>query len=330
MMRATSPFPSYIVKPYPDADHLFWNTDDWDAALRFWALPFDRNLGTWLKSVDDPLRPSILAAREFASQIDTWDDPADSRTRLLANAWLEDDDVKWMPDKAGAEAFIVSEIEMLRQYMQDDRERYLAEIDAQADGLPAYLLAFIGASRERHPWTVELVNCALAISNVAYMRWKFVFKRVRPSFLCPGLVPPFGPPAHPAFPSGHATLAHLAALLLLEIEPLHQRHGIFSPPTRPATPEFGEAVDYTVAGNALGGTTVADSPLLWLADRVAKNRERLGVHYATDSSAGRHLAAGMVKALLHHPAGAGGVRLNCPTLKLVLRQAAAEWAPLTI
>ena len=36
-------------------------------------------------------------------------------------------------------------------------------------------------------------------------------QRVRPSVLMPGLTVPFGPPGHPAFPSGHSFVAHLLA-----------------------------------------------------------------------------------------------------------------------
>ena len=118
--------------------------------------------------------------------------------------------------------------------MQDDRDRYLAEIDVQADGLADYVIAFIGASQARRPWTIELVSCGLAIGNLAYMYYKSHFKRVRPSTLCPGLVPAFGPPEHPAFPSGHSFLGHLIALLLLEIPALRQRYGIFASDGRQA------------------------------------------------------------------------------------------------
>ena len=112
------------------------------------------------------------------------------------------------------------------------------------------------------PWTIELINAGLAIGNVVYMYYKDHFKRVRPSFLCPGLVPPFGPPAHPAFPSGHSFLGHLIALFLLEIPAIAERYGIFaaadgSPGTRPAQ-------------NSLQGRGEVDSPLLWLAQRLAK------------------------------------------------------------
>ncbi len=93
--------------------------------------------------------------------------------------------------------------------MQDDREVYLDETIAQADNLYEYFISFIGASEARYPWTIELIGCGLSIGNLVYLHYKDMFKRVRPSVLCPGLIPPFGPPAHPAFPSGHSMLGHL-------------------------------------------------------------------------------------------------------------------------
>jgi membrane-associated phospholipid phosphatase len=141
---------------------------------------------------------------------------------------------------------------------------------------------------------------------------------VRPSVLCPGLIPPFGPPAHPSFPSGHSFLGHFIALLLLEIPMLAQRHGIFDPNKPAGTP--GKAPANT---NELRGRTEIKSPLLWLAQRLAKGRERLGVHYPSDSSGSRHLAAGIWYALLHE--NKPDARIDCPTLRTVLRHAVAEW-----
>ncbi len=142
---------------------------------------------------------------------------------------------------------------------------------------------------------------------------------MRPSFLCPGLVPPFGPPAHPSFPSGHSFLGHLISLFLLEIPGISQRYGIFaaddgSPGTRPGK-------------TALAGLGEIDSPMLWLAQRVAKNRERIGCHYLSDSTASRHLAAGIWWALLREVA-ASPDRIICPTLDLILTRARAEWPAL--
>jgi membrane-associated phospholipid phosphatase len=201
--------------------------------------------------------------------------------------------------------------------MQDDRDRYLAEIDVQADGLAEYFFGFLGVSSGRYPWTMELINCGLAIGNIAYMWYKAYFKRVRPSFLCPGLVPPFGPPGHPSFPSGHSFLGHFIGLLLLEIPALQQRYGLFT--VFDGTP--GGAINPNPGGgaNPLAGRGEIKSPMLWLAQRLAKNRERLGVHYPSDSAGSRHLAAAIWRALLHD------THLDCPTLKTVLARAKSEW-----
>jgi len=289
--------------------------------------------------------------------------------------------------------------------MQDDRDRYMGEIIEQADGLAGYITAFIDTNESRRPWTMELVNCGLAIGNVAYFYYKQQFGRVRPSTLCPGLAPPFGPPMHPSFTSGHSFLGHLIALLLLEIPALRQRFGMFVAPfdgtpgrvvdsypavtislANPAVvtlsvltahglsagdpvnfqalpgqalpaPLVVGATYYVLAagltansfevGAAAGGAPISTaagpgvppapavllknplmgrgeliSPLLWLGERIAKNRERLGVHYPSDSAGSRHIAAGIWRALLHDNTTS---RIYCPTLRTVLAHATAEW-----
>jgi hypothetical protein len=108
---------------------------------------------------------------------------------------------------------------------------------------------------------------------------------------------------------------------------------------------FGE-LDTTVSppqrtqaklANVMSTNEVLTGPLLWLAARLAKNRERAGVHYSSDSAASRFLA-GAIWALLMTPAvsastatppGAAPVTadklIDCPTLKRVLAMARAEW-----
>jgi membrane-associated phospholipid phosphatase len=318
---------------------LEWTTGDWDPALRFWTLPFDPQLNQWLKAVD-PSKPSILAAREFAGQYDLW---LYDRAHLLAYHWLEADDLSWQPDPAlkgtadwpverdRAWGSILAEIVQLQQLMQDDRECFLAEIDVQADGLADYFIDFIGASEGRCPWTIELINCGLAIGNVAYMSYKQQFKRVRPSVLCPGLAPPFGPPAHPSFPSGHSFLGHFIALLLLEIPGLCQSYGLYPGLANPDGSLF-KAVDPSTPDNPLTGSGPVYSPMLWLSQRLAKNRERLGVHYPSDSFGSRHLAAAIWRVLVPHTDPGGhavndpnGIVITCPTLETVLRHAKSEW-----
>jgi len=297
------------VNPYHDGKHLRWRTDDWDPALQFWDLPYDPHLVQW-QTAADPGRPSTMAALEFGGQAARWRRDA---AGLLAVNWLDADDLAWQPDQIGFNR-VRAEIEELQQLMQDDRQRYLPEAEQQADGVDDYFIHFLGASQGRHPWTIELIACGLAIGNVAYMYYKGYFRRVRPSLLCPGLVPPFGPPAHPSFPSGHSFLGHLIALLLLEIPGLAHRYGLF---------EAGDGSPGIMPDqDTLDGRGEVESPLLWLAQRLAKNRERIGVHYISDSTAGRHLAAAIWWAMLHEP---DADRISCPTLEWVIQRAIPEW-----
>jgi hypothetical protein len=352
-----------------------------------------------------------MAGREFGGKPKLWQF---KRRELLSKGWLEPRDLAWQPDpelraaggadwtaaKDSAWSTIQSEIAELQQLMQDDRDRYLAEIELQADNGPDYMMAFIGAHIARFPWTIELINCGLAIGNIAYSHYKALFRRVRPSVLCPGLAPPFGPPGHPSFTSGHSFLGHLMALFLLEVPGIRQRYGFFPdpnigapagpvpqvgpiqvniPPANPAVvtwpghglqpddpvcfdlpqmppsainpgqvyyvlptglttnsfrfstsiggPAVGTAGNapqsYFIPQNPLHGSGAFNSPLMWLSQRIAKNRERLGVHYPSDSNGSRHLAAAVWYSLFRETDPAK--RIVCPTLDDVKRHAEAEW-----
>jgi len=91
----------------------------------------------------------------------------------------------------------------------------------------------------------------------------------------------------------------------------------------------GAAIHASVIGtaytnlNPLMGRGEINAPLLWLSQRLAKNRERLGVHYMSDSMGSRHLAARLWRALLHERITAN--RIVCPTLEMVINHAKAEW-----
>src|SRR5262249_27942891 len=117
----------------------------------------------WLKD-EDTSRASIMAAREFAAQYDKWafDEPT-----LLAKGWLDADaHLGWKNGTSlgvSALTFIQEEIDRLFIMMEDDRDRYLAEINMQADGLAAYIISFLDADSERRPFTLELIRCGLAI-----------------------------------------------------------------------------------------------------------------------------------------------------------------------
>jgi len=117
--------------------------------------------------------------------------------------------------------------------------------------------------------------------------------RPRPSQLSPALMPPIAVPAHASYPSGHSTQAHLLSGLLTQVMPT--------------------AVTYQL--HNLPGAPQANGSLLdRLAERVARNREVLGLHYRSDSAAGKSLAE---KSLL--------LLLQCPSVQTIVNAARTEW-----
>ena len=324
-------FPRALIDPV--AKSLTWQNEDWDPALRFWTFGFDPLLTEWLKD-QDPSLASITAAREFAKEHLAW---KHNQGQLNTKKWLiTADHLTWQTDVG----FIRGEIDELFDLMEDDRDRYLPEIEAQADGLPAYMMAFLGIDSERRPWTIELIRCGLAIGNVVYMTYKELFRRVRPSTIAPGLVPPFGPPRHPSFPSGHAFLGHFIGLLLLEIPQVAEAFGEKDDPADDAAVGHPPTPDQMFKDpHAFNG------PLMWLAERLGRNRERSGLHYPSDSRASRRLAGALWTMLTgkktdNQDPAVGPVFTNdpaapvvdtktkaitLPALNLVLNRAKAEW-----
>lgn len=311
-----------------------WRLENWDPALRFWVVDYDQHLTEWLKTTDVS-RSSIMAAREFGSQYQKWHPSHVNFRETEADplGWIKETDLKWWPYSGASNPVfdpsqvydawlsLRGELEQLKFYMEDDRELYVYEAEAQADGIHAYYAHFISADAYDRPWTLELIDTALAMGSLAYLAYKAHFNRVRPTFLRPGLIAPFGPPEHPAYPSGHAFLAHFIALLLLEIPELHQRMGVFGD-----TPFDGQLGRKPTRAD-LDGEDVVESPMLRIAHRIAVNRERIGVHYPSDTFCGRHLAAGIWEALM--PQDDGSIGIPCPSLLRTLELAKAEWADLT-
>ncbi len=112
------------------------------------------------------------------------------------------------------------------------------------------------------PATKRMLDAAQRDMELIVFQLKASFDRARPTHLSPNLAPSIVVPGHPAYPSGHATQAHLLAYLLMELSP-------------------GQA-DQLVADAA----------------QIAKNREIAGVHYPSDSEAGQLLARQVVDGLL--------------------------------
>lgn len=162
----------------------------------------------------------------------------------------------------------LKELEDLIEY----RPAVLAEALAQKDAVLQYFSGILTFGRRSHPATVYLCIAGLRVASFLAMHWKDHFNRVRPSRLSPSLMPPIDPPGHAAFPSGHATQAHLLALLLEQVMP---------PGIVPQNREHG--------------------PLYLMAERIGRNREVLGLHYPSDTKAGKALAAHIAANILLRP-----------------------------
>ncbi|HEY0204052.1 MAG TPA: phosphatase PAP2 family protein [Acetobacteraceae bacterium] len=151
---------------------------------------------------------------------------------------------------------------------ENERADALGEILSQSDEFISYFLNAMSARPASHPKTTQVLAIASLVATLAAMYLKGLYARPRPSQLCPALLPPIEVPGHSSFPSGHSTQAHLMALCMADV---------LAGPPPPAPPPPSRA------------TTM--ETLATLADRIARNREIAGLHYATDSLAGKAVAA---------------------------------------
>lgn len=210
----------------------------------------------------DPSLRALLVIPEFLSKV------TDSRTNKPEPIWKTLDTgeefrryLAWQQD----DRFIAKEVTALRDMMENYRERYMPEIVDQQANFVVPWVSLLGIDSS-HRWCITLILAALRIGEIVAMHYKLKYNRPRPSHVCPGLLPPYGPPGHSSFPSGHALQAHLVALCLNELT------------KRPSGDGQGEAM------------FPYQAQLEWLADRFTVNRERAGLHYRSDSDAGRYLA----------------------------------------
>jgi len=122
-------------------------------------------------------------------------------------------------------------------------------------------------SEESTPATIKALRLLFSNADPAIYYFKHMFRRGRPFMCCDDIEPLFTErdgdyyPAHPAYPSGHSTKAHIAAYFYARLFP-HLTDG-----------------------------------LLTAAAAIARNREVAGLHYPSDSLAGKLLAGQLVDAL---------------------------------
>ena len=201
----------------------------------------------------------------------------------LQPAWPD-----WVPFPAPADwsalnatQDVADEIDDLVTAAADERADTLGEILSQSDEFISYFLNAMTARPGAYPHTTAVLGIASLVGTFVAMYFKSLYRRPRPSQLCPALLPPIEVPGHASFPSGHSTQAHLMALCMDDVFAKDDMHA--------ELPQRKTMVD----------------DLMTLAGRIARNREIAGLHYASDTEAGVALAYAIRPFL--NTAAAGGV-----------------------
>jgi membrane-associated phospholipid phosphatase len=184
------------------------------------------------------------------------------------------------------------------------RPAVMAEASAQLDapGVIDYFRGVLNFTPSSHPYTHGLARVGIRIGEFQVMHYKARFNRPRPSTLSPALMPPIEVPGHAAFPSGHATQSHLTALCLAAVMPAAANQAV-------------DSNNAVILDPVTGLPDPAVGPLQRVAERISRNREVLGLHYPSDSAAGKLLAEQTFLLLK-----------ECQTVKDIIALAAAEWA----
>jgi len=223
---------------------------------------------------------------------------------VLAN----DSGVKWDGLKGLLDTFyptpakVVDELKELVELVEY-RSGVMSEAMAQRQNIAAYWRGVLMFNKGSHPATCRLIGIARTVGQFQVMHYKRIYNRERPSQLSPSLLPPINPPGHASFPSGHATEAYLMARCLEEVMPdAAKKPPVTAPTATTAAP--GPVYFYERLG----------SPLQHMARRIARNREVLGLHYRSDSEAGKALAAKTY-----------GILKNCDIVTNLTTLAQAEW-----
>jgi hypothetical protein len=152
------------------------------------------------------------------------------------------------------------ELKRLARLAEDERADALGEIIDQDRGFIGYFMAAMSISPRSHPGTCRLLFTGSLIGAYVSLHFKGLHQRRRPSQRAPALLPPIEVPGHASYPSGHATQARLMAKCVEEALPTTQLKS-----------QLGDVIDT-------------------LAARIARNREIAGLHFHSDTVAGRALA----------------------------------------
>jgi hypothetical protein len=165
------------------------------------------------------------------------------------------------PDTPDAE-----DLQLVMERKEGREERY-GEVVDQSGSFEHYYYSVLSISAHAQPNTAKLISLGVAVAGMVGMYWKSVHMRARPAHVLPGLFPLVPTPAHPSFPSNHATQSYTVTRLL--------SHAV----------KDQKSEQFRL-------------PLRELATRISENREYAGLHFTSDTKGGRKLSKEVCKALL--------------------------------
>lgn len=173
------------------------------------------------------------------------------------------------PFADGSEA-TVNEIEAIKNKLDNKEESpaRILEIMSETKSFVGVFENILHYNSHSHPLTADLVATAVTIGWDVVQYFKEQFGRNRPSVVDPRIKPLIRVPGFGAYPSGHATQAHLVANVLTHL---------ISAFDGGTDSKFARASRFM-------------SPIKAAATRIGVNREWAGVHYASDTVAGEDLA----------------------------------------
>ena len=174
--------------------------------------------------------------------------------KFFLHKWWEEVILPPLPDPNEIRDELATLLDM--QADLDERKRRRRDIKREATGLTPQFQRVLVFGPASHPRTFLLVQAMLEVGRIVAVHYKFKFNRPRPSQIEPELRPMLDVPGHPSYPSGHAVQMHLIA----------------------------QALATVVRNHDIG------NELFKIAHEVAVNREWAGLHYRSDTKAGKQLA----------------------------------------
>jgi len=158
------------------------------------------------------------------------------------------------------------EIEAIKK-LRPLREKHQADIDheIELDGIYERFFSVLNAGPYTHPRMAKFMSKVFDDATIVVFYFKDHFNRARPYHYYPEIEATIDPPEHPSYPSGHAAQTYSLAFALAEVFPDRR------------------------------------TDLETVAYKISINREIAGVHYKSDTEAGKTTAMQLVAQMKEQP-----------------------------